>query len=97
MVVVHEVRVVLIGLAAEESVIPLKATTKWPAPATCTHLVFVWRCEVPFADRKCGVSIAYENFGDHSVFVRHLRVVSGKSRNAIGDTPHANGVVITAG
>ena len=61
-IVVHQIGVVLIGFATEKPVEAFEAPPEWPTPARCTHLRFVCRREMPFADCKSGIAIANENF-----------------------------------
>jgi hypothetical protein len=95
-IVVDEVGVILVGLATEKAVVALEPATKRPAPPTRTHLVFIGRSQMPLADTERAVAVAHENLRQHSVFVRHLGVITGEPRRHVGDTRHAHAVMVAA-
>jgi len=52
---------------------------------------------MPLAYGEGGISVAHEDLGDHSVFVRHFGVVSRKTGSDVCDATHSVGVVIAPG
>ena len=95
-VVVHEIGVVLVGLAAEEAVEPLEAATERPPVARASGDHRARGREMPLADRERRVPVAHEDLGDHPVRLRHGRVVSRKPRCELDDATHAVAMVVAA-
>ncbi len=97
MVVVDEVGMELIGLAAHEAVVPLEPAPERPAIAWAAHRHLRAGREVPLPHRVGGVAVANEDLGEEAVLLRDPRVVSGEARGELDDTSHAVGVVVPAG
>ena len=72
-VVVDEIRVVLVGLAAHEAVVPLEPTAQRPLVPRAAERHLGGRREVPLADGVGGVAVADEDLGQEPVLGRHRR------------------------
>ena len=96
-VVVHELGVVLVGLAAHEPVEALEAAAERPLVARAAHRHLRRRREVPLADREGGVAVAHEDLGQEAVLVRDRGVVAGEAGGELDDAGHAVAVVVAPG
>ena len=97
MVVVHQVGVVLIGLAGQEPVEPLEATAERPALAGARHGHLGRRREMPLADREGAVAGANQYLRQHPVGLGDGGVVAREAGRHLGDSRHAVAVVVAAG
>ena len=96
-VVVHELRVVLVGLAAHEPVEAFEPAAEGPLVAGAAHRHPGGGCEVPLADREGGVAVAQEDLREEPVLLRDRGVVSREARRELHDACHAVRVVVAAG
>ena len=95
-VVVHQVGVVLVGLAAEEAVEALEPPPQGPAVAWCAHRHVAGRGEVPLAHGVRRVAAADEHLREESVGARHGGVVAGEARRELDDAAHPAAVVVAS-
>ena len=93
-VVEDQVGIVLMGVAAEETVVPVEATTQRPAivGAGCADLFR--RGQVPFADAEGGIAVREQHLGQESVLERNRTVGAREAGGPLGDARHAVGVVV---
>ena len=84
-VVVDQLRIPLVGLAAHEPVIPLKAAAEGPAVIRpgCGH-VFRW-CEVPLPDTESVVALLQQHLAEHPLIERQDAVVAGVTGGGLSD------------
>ena len=96
MVVVHEIGVVLIGLAGQEAVEPFEPTAERPALPSRAHCHLRRRREVPLADSERGVAVPEEDLREEAVAVRDRRVVAGEAGGELDDARHPADVVVAS-
>ena len=93
-----ERRVPLIGLAADESVEVLEAPAAGgPCVERPGRARLPDRHFVALAELRCGVAIEFQRPCQRRHGVRQHRAVARRPGSDLGDTAHANGVVISAG
>ena len=96
-VVVDELGVVLVGLAAHEPVEALEPAPERPLVARAAHRHLGGGREVPLADRERGVPVADQDLREEAVLVRDGGVVAREARRELDDAGHAVRVVVAAG
>jgi hypothetical protein len=95
-VVVGEVGMPLIGIAPQESVIPLETATQWPSNERTCKCPFLRRSQMPLADTEGVVSLLQEDLGEESVLGSHDPVVGREPERKLGDSGKTKGVVVAA-
>src|SRR5262249_36781978 len=93
-VVAHQLRVVLVRVAAEESIVALESTTQRPAVVGSGRRGLLGRGEMPFADGVGVVAILQEDLREHPVLEGNVAVAAGIPRRTFGDAGHAVRVMI---
>ena len=94
MVVEDQVGIVLVGVAAEEAVVPVEAATKRPAVVRAGCADLFRRRQVPFADAECGIAVGQQHLGEETVLERDRTVGARVTRRTLGDARHAVGVMV---
>ena len=96
-VVVDQLRIPLVGIAAQETVVALEAAAKRPAVVrTCCRLMF-GRRQVPLADAKGIITLRQQHLADHALVERQDGVVAGVPSRSLGDRAKTHRVVIAPG
>ena len=96
-VVVDQVGIVLVGVAAEEAVVALEAAAERPAVVGAGRADLLGRGQVPLADAERVVAMRQQHLGQEAVLERDGAVGAGVARRALGDARHAVGVVVAPG
>lgn len=96
-IVVDQVRVILVGIAAQEAVIPLEAPSQRPAVIGPGGADLLRRGEMPFAHREGVVALALENLRQEAVFEGNDAVRARIAHGALGDAGHPVGMVVAPG
>ena len=86
--------IVLVRVAAEETVVALEAATERPAVVGAGRGRCFRRREVPLADRVGVVAVLQQDFREEAVLERDVAVAARIADGAFGDAGHAVGVVI---
>ena len=97
MVVVHQFRVVLVGLAPHEPVVAVEASPERPLVTWASRRHFRCRRQVPLADGQGGVALIAQNFREESVLLRDGGVVARETCGKLDDAGHAIRMVVAAG
>ena len=93
-VVVHQVRVPLAGIATQEAVETLEPPAQRPTLIRARRRLLVARCQVPLAHHVGVVAVPDQDLREHPVLKRHDSVVSGEARRQLGDARHGVRVVV---
>ena len=96
-VVERQVRIPLVGLAAEEAVEAFEAAPQRPAVQRAGGRVLLRRREMPFPEAERVVAVRQQHLGQHPVLKRHPPVVARVAGRELHDAGHAAGVVVAAG
>ena len=88
MVVLDEVRIPLVRLAAEEAVEALEAAAERPAPLPGGHVRLLAGGEVPLADRVRVPAALVQHLGDRPVLERDAGREPGEPCRRLGDARH---------
>ena len=75
--VVDEIRVVLVGVAAEEPVVAIEAATKWPTVVRAGGRDLVGRRQVPLANGVGVVALLMQDLGEKAVFEWDVAIRAG--------------------
>ncbi|MNV34612.1 hypothetical protein D3C71_1260390 [compost metagenome] len=96
-VVVHQLRVVLVGVTAQESVEALETAPQRPTVVGAGGGIGLFRRQVPFAQAVGAVAHLAQDLREHAIGERHVAIGAGKTRGAVGQAPHVVGVVVAPG
>ena len=96
-VVLGQVRIPLVGLAAQEAVEALEAAAQRPAVERPRGRVLLRGREVPLAEAEGVVALLEQHLRQHPVLERHPAVVAGVAGGQLHDAGHAARVVVAAG
>ena len=96
-VVVHQLRVVLVRVAAEEAVVALEAAAQRPAVVGARRRDLLGRRQVPLAERVGVVAVLQQDLGEEPVLERDVAVAARVAGRAFGDARHRVRVVVAAG
>src|SRR5262249_48081559 len=96
-IVTHQLRVVLVRVAAKKTIIAFKSPTQWPAIIGAGGPGLLGRRQMPFAERISVVAILLQDLGKKAVLERDLAVGAREALGPFGDACHAVGVVIAPG
>ena len=96
-VVLCQVGIPLVGLAAEEAVEALEAAAERPAVERARRGVVLRRRQVPLAEAERVVAVLEQHLGQHPVLERHAPVVAGEARRQLHDARDAVRVVVATG
>ena len=96
-VVVHQVRVPLIGLRAQEPVEPLEPAPGRPVPPGRRDVHLHRRAQVPLADRVRVPALLAQDLGDHAILRRDRPARVREPDRGLGDARHRVARVITPG
>ncbi len=77
-VVVHQVRVPLVGLPAEEAVEAFEATADRPVPFGGRRVHLVLGAQVPLSDHRGGIAVLDQNLGEGGTFGWDVPFAPGK-------------------
>ena len=84
-VVVHQVRIPLAGVTAEEAVEALEAAPQRPPVVRARGRLLVARRQVPLPDHERAVAVLEQHLGQEAVLERHDPVVPGITGRELGD------------
>ena len=96
-VVVNQLGIILVRLAAEKTVEALEAAAQRPAIVRACSRDLVRRREVPFADGIRVVAVLQEDLREETVFERDVAVAAGITGGAFGNAGHGIRVMVAAG
>ena len=96
-VVLGQVGIPLVRLAAEEAVEALEPAAERPAVERARRGVVLRRRQVPLAEAERVVAVLEQHLGQHPVLERHAPVVAGVAGRQLHDARDAVGVVVAAG
>ena len=96
-VVVHEIRIPLVGLGAEEAVEALEPAPDRPLPAHRREVHLVLGAQVPLADHVGVPTALAEHLGDVAALERDVAARVGEAGRGFGDAGHAVRRVVAAG
>ena len=96
-VIVDQLGIVLVGLAAQEAVEALEAAPQRPAVIRTGGRDLVGRGQVPFADGVGVVAVRQQDLREEAVLERDVGVVAGEAGRAFGDAGHGVGVMVAPG
>ena len=88
LVVLHQVRIPLVGLGAQEPVVPVEPAMGRPRPLRCRHAQLVGRSQVPLAERIGVPALLLEPLGDRGRVERDDPVAARETRGSLGDAGH---------
>ena len=97
MIVVDEVGIILMRVAAEKAVIALEAAPERPSVIGAGGADLFGRRQVPLADAVGGVALLQQHFGQKPVLERDRAIAAGIAGRSFGDAGHRIGVMIAAG
>ena len=97
LVVVDEVRIPLVGLAAEEAVEAIEALLQRPLLARCARGDVLLRHVVILAEPERAPAVVLEDLRHRRALQRDAPVRAGESVGALGDRRHAVEVMVAAG
>jgi len=95
-VVIRQVRVPLVSVAAQEAVVALESTPERPAVERTGFSGFFRRGEVPLADGKSVVAMFQQDLREKSVLKSHHTVVCRVAHGQLGDGGQTQRVVVAA-
>ena len=96
-VVAHQVGVELVGLALQEPVEAVEATTEGPLVERAGGGALLHGRQVPLAHAEGGVALLAEHLGHGGGVVRDVAELVGEPGAEVGERPHAHGVLGPAG
>ena len=96
-VVVHQVRVPLAGVSAQEPVEALEAAAQRPPVERACARLLVARRQVVLPDHERAVAVLDEHLGQEAVLERDDAVVSRVAAGQLGDGGHRVAVMVAAG
>ena len=88
---------VLVGLAAEEAVVAVEAALRRPLIERADRRGLGHRRQVPLADRAGVVALRAQHLGQRAGAPRHAAAGAGEAVVPVGETAHADGMVIAPG
>src|SRR5213596_3600231 len=97
MVVLDQVWIPLVRLAAEEAVVALEAAAERPLTLRGRHVHLVLRTEVPFSDVVGVPALLAEHLGDVRALEGDVTVRVREAGGGFGDTGHAVRRVVSPG
>ena len=97
MIVVDEVGIILVGVAAEEAVVALEAAPERPAVVGAGGADLLGRRQVPLADAIGGVALLQQHVRQKAVLERDRAIAAGIAGRSLGDAGHRVGMMIAAG
>ena len=96
-VVVHQVRIPLTGVTAQEPVKALEAAAQRPPVERARARLLVARRQVVLPDQERAVTVLHEHLGQEAVLERDDAVVPGIAARQLGDGGHRVAVMVAAG
>ncbi len=96
-IVVDQLGIVLMGVAAEKPVVPLEPAPERPPVVRASRGNLVRRRQVPLAERVRVVSVLQQDLGQHPVLERDVAVPAGIAGGPFRDARHRVRMVIAAG
>ena len=97
MIVVDEVGIILMRVAAQEPVIALEPAAERPAVIGAGGADLLGRRQVPLADAISRVALLQEHVGQKAVLERDRAIAAGIAGRPLGDAGHRVGMMIAAG
>ena len=96
-VVLGQVGIPLIRLAAEEAVVPLEPPAQRPAMERTSRRVVLRRGQVPLTDAERVVAVLQQHLRQHPVLEWHAAVIARVAGRELHDARHAVRVVVATG
>src|SRR5271166_3168277 len=96
-VVIDQIWVVLMRIAAEKSVVALHAAAKRPAIVRSRGADLLGRRQMPFPDRIRVVAVHQQNFRQEPILKRNNAVRARIARGSLRNAGHAIGMMIASG
>ena len=96
-VVIDQIGIILVGVAAQESVIPLETAAQRPTIVRTRRTGLFRGCQVPFAYRIRVVPVHQQGFGEESVLEWYDPIRSRITRCALRDAGHPVRMMIAPG
>ena len=96
-VVVHQVGVVLVGVAAQEAIVALEAASQRPAVVGTSGGLQVGGNQVILADHVGVVALCQQHLREEAVLEGNVTVVAGVAGRELSDSSHGVGVVVAPG
>ena len=96
-VVAHELRVILMRIAAKEAVVALEAATERPAVIRARRRRLLGGRQMPLAKGVGVVAVLQQDFREHPVLERNVAVAAGIAGRSFGDAGHAVRVMVAPG
>jgi hypothetical protein len=93
---VHQVRVVLVGIAPEKAVVTLETTSERPAVIRARGADLLGRGQVPLAHAIGRVAVLEQHFRQEPVLERDCAVRAGETCRPLGDARHRIRMVVAA-
>jgi hypothetical protein len=97
MIVVHQIRIPLVGLRAKEPVEPLEASADRPLVLDRREVHLILGAQVPLADHVGVPAALAEHLGDRRALERDMPVRVGKAGSRLRDARHPVRSVISSG
>ncbi len=97
MIVVHQIRIPLVGLCPQEAIEAVETPADRPIPLGGCRVHLVLGAQMPLADHRGAEPVVDENFGECGALGRNVPVRAGKSDCGLTDAGHSVGRVIAAG
>ena len=96
-VVIHQVRIPLAGIPAQEAVVALEAAPQRPPVIGARGRLLVARRQVVLPDHERAVAVLEEHLGQEAVLERDHAVVPGIAARQLRDAGHRVAVMVAAG
>ena len=96
-IVEHEFGRVLIRLRVEKSVEPIEPSRERPAIERPGRAALGQRRDVPLAEHVIAIAVRAQHFGERARLLRDLAAIAGEAGIEIGQTPHADRMMIAPG
>ena len=97
MIVVDEVGIILMRVAAEKAVVALEAAPERPAVVGAGGADLLGGRQMPLADAIGGVALLQQHLGQKAVLERDRAIAAGIAGRSLGDAGHRVGMMIAAG
>ena len=94
MVVINEIGIILVRVAAEKAVIALEAAAQRPAVIGTGGADLLGRRQVPFADAIGRVTLLQKHLGQKAVLERYRAIAARKTGRPLGDAGHRIRVMV---
>ncbi len=96
-VVIHQIRIPLAGVTAQEAVETLEAAPQRPPVERARARLLVARRQMVLPDHERAVAVLHEHLGQETVLERDDAVVPGIAARQLGDGGHRVAVMVAAG